>query len=90
MSELTLEEMAKIKKDCSKPNKGTSDAGVTVYECPICKKVFAVSNPKEWTYKRLVRGYNVKQGGIYFCSYGCVRKHDKAFEKKKKPLISEP
>lgn len=47
--------------------------------CPVCGTAFARTS--EWVYKRTP---------FYFCSYHCVRAHDKIkAEKKKKELVSE-
>lgn len=48
-------------------------------KCKICGKDFYVQSTEEWVYRR---------GALWFCTYGCMRKYDKAHEKLKeeKPL----
>lgn len=59
--------------------------GDTVYseqfQCPICGKI-AFRNAA-WAYKRKYYVSKNKQITSYFCSYGCMRKFDKAEEGKK-------
>lgn len=41
-------------------------------KCFVCRKKFEVQDAEEWAYKRKKR---------YFCSYGCLRRYEKAKEK---------
>ena len=45
-------------------------------KCPICGKVYLRSG-MDWAYRR-----PTNKGTTYFCSWGCMRKHDKKNPKK--------
>lgn len=48
------------------------------FECPICGKTFYVQNPSEYVYKRFIKYKRKKKPErIVFCSYKCMRKHEK-------------
>lgn len=46
--------------------------------CPECGKDFFCTNPGEWAYKRASH----KGHGKIFCSWTCMRKHDRIAEEK--------
>lgn len=47
--------------------------------CAICGKVFYPPDPGEWVYK-LEYERKHKHKVIYFCSWGCLRKHERGHE----------
>jgi len=79
MSDLTLEEIAKIKQRCKTPNKGEWEGGMVRFECPLCSRHFYVISLRDWTFKRRIKTKSTFL--IYLCSYGCSRKYDSIFDK---------
>ena len=51
-------------------------------KCPVCGKLFILSSANIWTYKR-----KVKDNMLYFCTYSCMRRHDR--ERPKRGRYSE-
>lgn len=79
MADLTLEEIQRIKDRCKVTNTGEFQDGVTLYCCPACEKKFAISDLKQWAYKRRTRSKRKNESILHFCSYTCARKYDKVF-----------
>ena len=78
MAELSLEEIAEIKKRCEYGNHGWFENGSAMYECPICQKRFTIMDLSAWVFKRRTRPKGKNFQMLYLCSYPCTRKHDKA------------
>jgi len=57
-------------------NKGERSYG-TLMICPECGKEFYCTNQGEWVYKRITDNKRAT-----FCSWSCMRKHDKKEEEK--------
>lgn len=83
MEDLTLEEIEGIKARCQKSNVGQWQGGLTMYQCPVCEKNFIIHNENMWVYKR--KNWNSKRKNrmaiLYLCSYACMRKYDRIFDK---------
>lgn len=83
MADLTLEEEQAIKQRCQKTNAGKWEGGLTMYDCPVCLKHFCIHNESMWVYKR--KNWNSKRKNrmaiLYLCSYACMRKYDRIFDK---------
>lgn len=76
-----MEEVEAIKKRCKKGNKGILEDGVKLFVCPVCTRSFVVYDDMGWVYKRFVYKRNKENEGLFMCSYSCLRKYDKIFEK---------
>ena len=79
MTELSLEEEQAIRDRCQKTNEGHFSGGLTIYNCPVCKKDFCVSCEKTWIFKRKRTKGKKYVGMIYLCSYSCSRKYEQVF-----------
>lgn len=56
-----------------------SDLGLREKKCDCCGKTFFLT-PDIWVYKKEF-AINHKRPMKYFCSWGCLRKYEKAREK---------
>ena len=84
MKDLTLEEIQAIKDRCKQSNEGRFEGGLTIYDCVVCGKPFCVHSEGSWVYKRRIfRSKKPQNITLYMCSYGCTRKYDAVFERKK-------